>query len=144
LLTVVFSLLHDAAGEIFMKLKAISLCAAAIALFAVSGPVFGEHSFAAEFDNAARVSVKGVVTKVEWTSPNMFIYVDMKDAKTGRMKNWTIEMNCANSLKAGWTRDSLKVGMTLLVPDAARARDGSNKVHPASIQVAGAVLPSGR
>jgi hypothetical protein len=120
-----------------MRVKAILVSVAAVVVLSIASPMFAEHSFAAEFDNASRVTLNGVVTKVEWTSPNMFVYVDIKDARTGKVKNWTLEMNCANSLKAGWTRNSLKVGMSVVVPDAPRARDGSYKVHPASIQVAG-------
>lgn len=116
-----------------MKFKALHVCFAVMAL-AIAVPMVAEHSFAAEFDSANRVTVKGTVTKVEWTSPNMFVYVDMKDAKSGKVKNWTLEMNCANSLKAGWTRDTLTVGMTVMVADAPRARDGSFKAHPSSLQ----------
>ena len=133
--------------KVRMKFRALHVCVAVMVLLAIAVPMFAEHSFAAEFDSANRVTVKGIVTKVEWTSPNMFVYVDMKDAKSGKVKNWTLEMNCANSLKAGWTRDSLTVGMTVMVADAPRARDGSLKLHPSSIeaiQVAGTRLTSGR
>jgi len=128
-----------------MKFRAAPFLIAAILSCTTLLPAHAEHSFAAEFDSANRVTVKGIVTKVDWTSPNMFVYVDMKDVKTGKARNWTLEMNCANSLKAGWTRDTLRVGMVVLTSDAPRARDGSYKVHPGSIQIAnGPTLDVGR
>ena len=42
-------------------------------------PSLAHHSFAAEFDSTKPVTVKGAVTKVEWTNPHIWIYVDNKD-----------------------------------------------------------------
>jgi hypothetical protein len=111
---------------------------AIVSAFAVAVPAIAEHSFAAEFDNNKRVDIQGVITKADWTSPNAFFYIDVKDAVTGRVQNWVVETNCASLLaQKGWTRDSLQVGMTVSVPNAARARDGSRKVNSRTIQIQG-------
>ena len=47
-------------------------------------PVFGHHSFAAEYDADKPIQVTGTVTKVEWTNPHARIYVDAKDEKRQR------------------------------------------------------------
>ena len=68
------------------------------------------HSFAAEFDGTKRVSFQGVVTKVEWTNPHTYFYVDVKD-DGGRVVNWAFETAGPNMLaRLGWKRDSLKIG----------------------------------
>ena len=109
-----------------------------MALWTAAIPAVAEHSFAAEFDSNTRVNVQGVITKAEWTSPNAFFYIDMKDAITGKVQNWVVEANCANLLaQKGWTRNSLQVGMVVLVPNAMRARDGSRKVNSRTIQIQG-------
>ena len=50
-------------------------------------PVRAHHSFAAEYDGTKPVKVSGTVTKVEWTNPHIWFFVDVKDEK-GRVTNW--------------------------------------------------------
>ena len=73
-------------------------------------PAAAHHSFAAEFDGAKRLSFQGVVTRVEWTNPHTFFFVDVRDDE-GRVVNWAFETAGPNLLaRLGWKRDSLKVG----------------------------------
>ena len=46
----------------------------------ILAPLAAHHSFAAEFDDTKPVKMTGVVTKVEWTNPHIWFYVDVKDA----------------------------------------------------------------
>jgi len=41
------------------------------------------HSFTAEFDGNKKVTMTGIVTKVEWTNPHVWFYINVKDEKTG-------------------------------------------------------------
>jgi hypothetical protein len=69
------------------------------------------HSFAAEFDITKPVTLVGSVTKIEWTNPHAYLFVDVKDAQTGAVTNWEIEMGSPNGLtRLGWTRTLLKPG----------------------------------
>jgi hypothetical protein len=86
-------------------------------------PLPAHHSFAAEFDAKQRVTVKGVVTKVEWTNPHTYFYVDVK-GESGAVVNWAFETAGPNTLaRQGWSRQSLKIGDQVTVTGY-RARDG--------------------
>ena len=63
-----------------------------VTLFAAAAPLMAHHSFAAEFDGAKRIQLTGVVTKVEWTNPHVWFYVNVKDETTGKLVNWGAEM----------------------------------------------------
>jgi hypothetical protein len=98
---------------------------AGLMLLLAAVPVVAHHSFAAEFDAAKPVSLKGLVTKVEWQNPHTFFYIDVTEDGTGKVTNWAFEMGSPNGLmRNGWTRNSLKVGDVVSV-EGSRARDGS-------------------
>jgi len=87
----------------FGLMASIALCAA--------GTAFAHHSFAAEFDITKPVTLAGKVTKLEWTNPHAYLFVDVADATTGGVTNWEIEMGSPNGLtRLGWTRNLLKPG----------------------------------
>jgi len=68
------------------------------------------HSFAAEFDAAKPVTVKGAVQKVEWTNPHIWIYVDMKNA-AGQAEQWSAKAGSPNTLaRQGWRQRHAQAG----------------------------------
>src|SRR5262245_14936770 len=92
-----------------MTTRSTVLCAVAVILVGTVAPVLAHHSFASEFDAKKPVSFQGVVTKVEWTNPHVWFYVDAKDEK-GTVIHWECEAGPPNSLaRNGWRKDSLKV-----------------------------------
>lgn len=87
-------------------------------------PLRAHHSFAAEFDPKQRITLRGVVTKVEWTNPHTYFYVDVR-ADSGSVVNWACETAGPNTLtRQGWNRNSLKIGDQVTVVGY-RARDGA-------------------
>jgi len=101
-------------------------------------PVLAHHSFAAEFDAAKTITLKGAVTKVDWMNPHIWVYIDVKDDQ-GAMQHWQCEGGPPNSLtRNGWTRDALKVGDMVTI-DGSLAKDGSKTCNARAVK-----LPDGR
>jgi hypothetical protein len=98
-------------------------------------PILAHHSFQAEYDADKPVTLKGAVTKVEWTNPHARFYVDVKDA-SGNVTNWNFELASPNGLmRQGWTRHSLKVGDVVTVTGS-MAKDGSNMANARTVTLA--------
>ena len=108
---------------------AILVCVASIA---VSGRTLAHHSFAAEFDETKPVKVTGTVTKLEWTNPHIWFFIDVKEPN-GTVSNWGFEMGGPGQLlRAGWKRDTMKIGDVVTV-EARRARDGTNHANAQTV-----------
>ncbi len=101
--------------------------AVAVALLAGAVSASAHHSFAAEFDAARPIRLVGTITKVQWTNPHSFFYIDVKD-ESGAVVNWACEGGGPGALsRRGWKRGDLKLGDTLVV-DGYLARDGSHLI----------------
>jgi len=99
---------------------------------AAAAPGYAHHSFAAEFDADKPVKLVGTVTKVEWTNPHAWFYIDVMD-QSGKVANWGWELGSPTSLvRLGWTRNSLKIG-TVVTVEGSRSRDGSTTANARSI-----------
>jgi len=100
-------------------------------------PVIAHHAFSAEFDGNQPVTLRGIVTKVEWVNPHAWIFIDVK-GPGGQIVNWGIEAGAPNALiRRGWRRESLPIGMQIVV-DGYRAKSGKNLANGRDI-----TLPDG-
>jgi hypothetical protein len=118
--------------------KRIATIAVLLGAGAFAPNVAAHHSFGAEYDVEQPITLTGVLTKVEWTSPHTHIYLDVKDEQ-GKVVNWQLEGYPPVALyRIGWKRDvTMKVGDALTVTGW-RARDGGPWGHSREI-----TLPSG-
>jgi hypothetical protein len=120
-----------------MKAKLPILLLALSALL-LSVRAYAHHSFAAEFDGTKPTRLVGKITRVEWTNPHSYFYVDIADAQ-GNTTNWGCEGAGPGALsRRGWKKGDLKIGDTIVV-DGYRAKDGSNLIDARRV-----TFPDGR
>jgi len=101
-------------------------------------PLVAHHSFAAEFDGSKAVRLKGSLTKIQWTNPHSYFYIDVTD-DSGHVVNWGCEAGAPGALsRRGFKRGDIKLGDTIIV-DGYLAKDGSNLIDARRV-----TLPDGR
>jgi hypothetical protein len=109
-----------------MKKGAVAFFAVVLGVVALAVPAMAHHSFAAEFDANKPVTMQGYVTKIEWTNPHVWFYIDVKKAD-GAVQNWGFEMGPPHGLQGrGWTRTTMKLGDEVKV-NGTLAKNGSNR-----------------
>jgi hypothetical protein len=104
-------------------------------MFVAGAPAVAHHAFATEFDFKQPVKMRGYVTKVQWTNPHGWFYINVKDEATGKTENWGFEMGAPAALyRLGWSQTSMKIGEEVIV-EGSRARDGSKRANARDVTI---------
>jgi hypothetical protein len=101
---------------------------AAVLAAGAAATSYAHHSFAAQYDSTKPIKLEGVVTRLEWTNPHVYVFIDVA-GKNGAVTNWGFEMGPPHMLqKAGWKKNSLTLGEQVQI-EGWLARDGSNHAN---------------
>jgi hypothetical protein len=111
----------------------------AATVFGFASVLLAHHSVPAQYDISKTITIRGVVTKTEWTNPHARFWVDAKN-DDGTVSTWEMELLAPNALKRkeGGRIDFVKQGDQVTVI-LWRAKDGSRLAHALTL-----TLPNGR
>ena len=118
-----------------MRTRALVLGGVVACVMMLSGARVAQahHSFAAEFDADKPITLTGIVTKVEWTNPHVWFYINVKDEKTGETANWGAEMGPPHGLqRRGWRQNTLKIGDSVTVIGS-MAKNGAKRMNASKV-----------
>jgi len=117
-----------------MRTLIATLCVCS-ALLLSARTVSAPHSFAAEFDDQKPLKLTGTLTKVEWTNPHIWYYLDVKNPD-GTVTKWALSGGAPGQLmRRGIRKEQLTIGAVVNV-DGFRAKDGSNNGFGRSVTYA--------
>ena len=109
------------------------LCAGLVVLFGVgaAAAASAHHSFSGLVDVEGQITLKGVLSKIDWVNPHIYLSLDVTDAD-GQVTTWQIETLPTNHLRnIGITRldiwNDASSGEVVTI-HALRARDPASRL----------------
>ena len=108
-----------------MRHRLLGGALAVVAVLATASVLSAHHSVAGQFDESKSVTLKGVISKVDWVNPHIYLYIDVKDGN--ETVTWSLgTVPTAMARRAGLTKESIsgKVGEVVTI-DCIPARDGT-------------------
>jgi Family of unknown function (DUF6152) len=107
-----------------MKFRAVGAALTLAGLLLAVAPGMAHHEILAKFDDTKPVTLKGIVTLVDWANPHVHVFINVAGGK--ELINWAIEYESPIDLQqSGWNADSLQPGDAITVQGMS-AIDGHN------------------
>jgi hypothetical protein len=104
--------------------KACGVAVSVAAMLAATVPALAHHSFSAEFDGSRTFVVKGVLTKVDWTNPHIYLYLDVT-GPGGKVQQYAFSSGPPAALRrAGIKKNDFQIGQAVTITGAP-AKDGT-------------------
>lgn len=90
-------------------------------------PAQAHHSITGEFDTEVTFELRGTLTKLDWTNPHLWYYLDVVN-EAGTVEKWqcTTGQNPNRLHRTGWKKDDLPIGSVIRTLRSNPARDKSN------------------
>jgi len=80
----------------------------AATLVVVAGSVSAHHSVSGQYDASRPLTLTGVISKVDWINPHVYLHLDVKE-KDGAVTTWTLStLPTAMMRRAGLTKETLQ------------------------------------
>lgn len=109
-----------------MRHRLLGVVFAVAAVLAAASVPSAHHSVAGQFDESQSLTLKGVISKVDWVNPHIYLHLDVKGTD-GQVVTWALgTVPTAMARRAGLTKESIsgKSGEVLTI-EAIPARDGT-------------------
>ncbi len=112
-----------------MRSSRLLLFIVVLVLASASHALRAHHAEVAEYDSTKPVKVSGTLTKVEWSNPHVWFYVDVK-GDDGKVTTWGFATNPPGALmRRGVTKNALKIGEVVNVEGVRAQRRLEQRRH---------------
>ena len=75
-----------------MKYGLYILTTVGILAMLIVAPLLGHQELKAKFDTSKTTTIKGVVTKFDWSNPQVHVFINVPDNSATKVSNWAVEL----------------------------------------------------
>jgi hypothetical protein len=105
-------------------------------IFAIVGILRAQNGHSATYDDSRKVSIQGTVTRIDWTNPHAYVFINVRDSN-GTVSNWAVDIgNPLNQEEWGWKRNSLHIG-DMVSAEGSPAREQGKRLFTVGLALAG-------
>jgi hypothetical protein len=118
-----------------MKFRTFTFFGLIAGLLAVATPIFAHHG-ASAYDTKKLTTLKGTVTDFQFMNPHSELFLDVKDASSGKVEKWSAEAASMTTMsRLGWSRNLFKPGDQITIVGN-RAKNGSPTMRLSKVVLA--------
>jgi len=119
--------------KVLKKINSIHVATMLLVVFGFTS-ASAHHPIHGKFDPADQVQFNGIVTKVDWRSPHVHVFMNVREGNN--IDNWAVELeNPYILINNNWDEDSLQPGDAITV-SGIKARNSSRQIWGEDIRLA--------